>query len=282
MVYVVFGEDYCPYSREAASLVNQNRVIPMSEMPPEIRDCFPDTHTTVPVVFDIKFIGGCDELQNILPKGGSKKEYQNWEKRVIDLARRGCGKKMTKNKVIVVADIPDQIEKTKLDLHHIGNKRKEAVSLGPDASKGVYFYPATDTGGLTNYRRELLKKPSFVKGVFFTKEEANQAYEEWKSLSKREKFHGGVKDGFKKWMRSLPPGTIVKFVKLPKETRILISRKEVEQELGEYRIKDYNGIDHSIIIDSNNPDKLYVAVTLGRSPYITPNINENNLKNEYQ
>lgn len=101
-----------------------------------------------------------------------KDTYQAWEAQVIKLFLKQSDNfdpskvySATKQKVIITLiphmshPISDIVEtnrhiylpnKTKIDMYHIGKKDIDKVSYGLEDD--IFYYPACDVGGLTNYR----------------------------------------------------------------------------------------------------------------------------------
>lgn len=199
--------------------------------------------------------------------------YREWERSVISAfwpPRAGRGTPSSRRKVIAVAVPPWPCRRRRrrrrpptspCGTSGTGRRAPCAVKSGADADAGVTLYPATDTGGLTNYRVPLGARPRFA---------GSALYAEWLRLSGRKRFWGGgVRDGFARWARSVPAGWTVRFHRLAPERRVLATRAEVAAAVGAYYERVFGEADGR---------EVWAAVAAG---FVTPNINRNNLRNEY-
>lgn len=236
----------------------------------------------------------------------NKTTYQEWQAKVIKQFYSQKQDKdhdkifaATKKKVIVVL-IPYKSHsmsyvvesncliklpnKTKLDMYHIGNEQTDKVSYGLE--NDVFFYPACDVGGLTNYLHKVGTKPEFALDEHilydpFSNSQHGPLYEKWVELSGRDSFTDDVKHGFDLWLKSLyhlPFGKMsINFVVLPTEQRMIVHPELVKEKTGAYYTRVYGQGDEKYAQVSNG-DSLWCAVS---ETYITPNINLKNLQNEY-
>lgn len=228
----------------------------------------------------------------------NREAYAAWEARVIsEFHQRSdyAGKREAVRRKVVVVAVPPRHDGRGAQLGyirmwHIGKGETDAVKAGRDAVSKTTFYPATDTGGLTNVRSEMnAPRPRFVGKTFgpapVSVRDVAEAYTEWLRLSGKTGFRaangsGPVRVGFRKWIQSVPDGWSIKFHRLPDETRTLVPREEVFSRTGEYYERVFGKGDQQYAKISLPGDgrKLWAAVTPG---FVTPNINVANVYNEY-
>lgn len=195
-------------------------------------------------------------------------------------------------------------KKHKIELYHIGNKKLEMVSFGLD-NDGVFSFPALDLGGLTNYKvhsedYEDIDDMEFiqlidVENIDQKKDQAKQILEKWHSISGKKQFIGIKEediipfiDSVNQYVKNTPEyqSAIIRFAALPEEYRILVDPKDIKKLTGNYYIRDYSGNDDSYALTPKKTDQqLYLAVSTNPKtdePFITPNLNVNNIFNEYE
>ena len=174
--------------------------------------------------------------------------------------------------------------KSKLDMYHIGNGQTDKVSYGLE--NDTFFYPACDVGGLTNYRHKMGTKPEFAldENIIynpFSSSQVDPLYEKWLELSGRESFTDDVKLGFDRWVESmyhLHFGKMsINFVVLPIELRVIVHPDLVREQTGAYYTRTF-GQDDEEYAQVSNGNNLWCGVS---ETYITPNLNDKNLQNEY-
>ena len=133
----------------------------------------------------------------------NRKRYEEWERAVVH-EFWDPAKARTKAKVLVVCDSLGDY-KTKAasyaTMYHIGKGCPDRVKVGTE--NGTVFYPATDTGGLTNYKVKEGERPRF-EGKALRPEDGANVYREWKRLSGKRRVYGGVADRLEKWLASCP------------------------------------------------------------------------------
>jgi hypothetical protein len=238
----------------------------------------------------------------------SKQKYAEWEKNIIQqlipetkkinkshslVPSNTTPSIVFKNKIIVVVDYfyhnkpvsellktkKDCPKKRKIELYHLGKKTIDKVSYGLD-KEGVFKFPATDFGGLTNYSLNIGETPKFCKTPsFITSDDLLHAtvYNTWLRLSKKHKFYGNIKSGLSKFINSINTKAYIRFKRLPKERRILYTAEYIKRRFSKYYIRNFKGNDDTYAYEID-PKGLYCAIT---DNYITPNINKMNILNEY-
>lgn len=176
---------------------------------------------------------------------------------------------------------------TEIGLYHIGQAGKNNIKYGYREDKRQFFYPATDLGGLTNFRQSLGSKPKFV-GNHYHAEVATvtRVYNEWLRLSGKTRFTGiGLRKSVDKWMRSCKEFAgknkmydyMFRFVRLPDMHRVLVAPEDVERVLGFYPIRLF-GKKKPYRTRTRKDGEVFSAVT---EMYVNTDINMNNIKNEY-
>jgi hypothetical protein len=241
----------------------------------------------------------------------SKEDYSSFEKNIIKdlfITNQKSEVRVPKNdkpvyaikkKVIIVLDyyiqnqkISDLVlsnnnnlplpKKEYIKLYHIGNKKYDNVSIG--LSNSIFTFPAIDLGGLTNYKQSLGQKAEFIgKGLnitnSFSQKEMDSIYTLWKKYSGKKMFYGNVKKELKKVLSgvlSYYPSVHISFVKVPEEYRVIYSSKYIQEKYLKYYLRLFNGTDYAKEVKGDN--KLFCGIT---DKYITPNLNINNIRNEY-
>eukprot|EP00873_Tetraselmis_striata_P043709 jgi/Tetstr1/463973/TSEL_008778.t1 len=206
--------------------------------------------------------------------------YEAWERAVVDRFW-GEASARTKRKALVVCHAPDlaAAPTRHIRMHHIGKGEPDGVKVGTDADRGVVFHPATDTGGLTNYRHPATERPAFH-GRPRLPDDVDGVYAEWKRMSGKARLYGGARDGLRRWLASCPPGSVVRFRRLPPEKRVIVPAADVLRATGAYMLRAFGQGDdrHAYGAPPGDVARLFCAVAPG---FVTPNINRNNLINEY-
>ena len=145
---------------------------------------------------------------------------------------------------------------------------------------------ACDVGGLTNYRHKVGTKPEFALDEHilydpFSDSQHDPLYEKWIKLSGRDSFTDDIKHGFDLWLKSmyhLPFGKMsINFVVLPTELRVIVHPELVKEKTGAYYTRTFGQGDEEYAQVSNG-DSLWCGIS---ETYITPNLNDKNLQNEY-
>jgi len=173
-------------------------------------------------------------------------------------------------------DLP---KKKYINLYHIGEKKNNNVAYG--LLDDTFIYPGIDLGGLTNYKQKIGTIPSFLDKSFLindkiTKKTSNDIYKTWKLYSNKKKFYGNIKNELYKALNSIKNNCIIQFIKVPIEYRVIYTSKDIFNKIGHYYIRQYND-SYAKEIKPNN--KLYCAITENNC---TPDINKNNILNEYK
>jgi hypothetical protein len=238
----------------------------------------------------------------------SESEYRDWEKSVVkhffkagtsnilQPPRDGSPLYATKNKVTVVLNFVDEMgtldsqkvssskelpEKEYINLYHIGEKRINKTARGQN--DGDFFYPAIDTGGLTNYKQKIGTKPNFLKHKYFidpkrvTQKTILDVYKTWKKYSNKARFYGNILYGFSKAIRSIKTRCFVQFVKVQPETRVIYTSRDVYDKMGKYYIRLY-GNKTTYAKEVKPRSGMFCGVT---GSYVTPDLNHKNILNEY-
>ena len=197
--------------------------------------------------------------------------------------------------------------KCKIQLHHFGKGSLDGVSVGYDTTRNCFKHPATDFGGLTNVNQQPGEAVSFVgtPTPITTKTTtsrvtslSNTLLDQWRTHSQRSSLHNEsaihkhlqsflqsvvavLKDGSTSYTRAH-----LRFHVLTPELRMLYTMNDIHTLTGTYMVRDFNGDDthfaHTVSTNVKSP--LYLSVS--RSPrtgerFITPNINRQNILNEY-
>jgi len=254
--------------------------------------------------------------------GISKDEWVVYEKDIIErfyhekpivtpiIPSTGKPSTLIMSKVVVVLVLDPQIpikigkgmdlpDARKLELFNIGKKKignESTYGFKPaEGDKGVFHHPATDTGGPTAYRQPLGKKQEFLLkkhiDIGSNLESRKPIYETWLKLSNKKQFEGGIWPLFNRWLVSCQrvakkEGTVarINFVRLPDMHRIVVSRDDIEREMGVYYLKVYGskaeGGPMAVPAPpiSESAEKLFTAVT---EKYVNTDIRRRNLVNEY-
>lgn len=264
----------------------------------------------------------------------SKDEYEQWEKRVSELAHASVKGSslipsdkrpviLTHQKIVLVFDMTNSnpplpaskdIENGShfslnqseyIDLYHMGQNKIDKVKSGYDSENKVYMHPASDYGGLTNYRQPLDTKSKLISNSSFRKiylshstpekdikKMSREIYNEWKRISNKSRLYGNIKHKTFLLLESLLKaiqngaynGAYLRFWKTPKVRKVLCTAKWVHSHTGQYYVRQF-GKGYAQYAKKVHPSSLgglYCSVWKLKSEYkITPNINIYNLKNEY-
>lgn len=188
-----------------------------------------------------------------------------------------------------------------LSLFHLGNQQLEGVKFGYDSHKKIFIFPGCDFGGLTNYRQPLGETSKLSKtGIKISKDSSvsqiiDTLYQQWKKLSKKERFYGQIKERLRLFLASAIKylnsknqfqSAIIKFWKLPSIHRVVYTSEDIENSLGKYYTRVYGQGDHHYAKKTSPHKDLYCSVWKPEwetnQIRITPNVNKNNLLNEFQ
>ena len=243
-----------------------------------------------------------------------KDDYEKWESQIIDdyydkkhkrtelFPTNSSISYVKRSKYIIFADfdmflkvakkdsdVKSYPEKKKIKLYHIGKNKLDLVASGYAKDDKVYKHPAFDFGGLTNFWQKPHNTSKTYGNIEIFKNSplssvTKKLYSQWKELMKKNRFIGGINEGLKLWLQSIQKllkdneSVIIRIVKLPPEHRILVTQNFINKKYGKYLIKTY----------SNDPLKFAKVVkngnnfmTIGEN-FINPNINRNNIINEYE
>ena len=259
----------------------------------------------------------------------SKEEYQKFENRISEdlyhekkiktdlVPRIGKPSVIELNKVILVLDFVNkdgksmsQLIKDKninninetsyVSLYHIGNKKKDTVKIGYDKDKNMVIFPATDFGGLTNYRLRVGNRDELSKTKINIIQSSNinnvlnDIYYTWKKLSKKNRLYGGIKNKLKLFITSVIKyihsqeefkSVNIRFWKMPKIRRIVYTSYDIYKMMGVYYLRVYGKGDSNYAKITKHSRNIFCSIsksTWENKTHITPNINRNNILNEYQ
>jgi len=219
-----------------------------------------------------------------------------------------------KNKVVLAIDFLDKDNKPlssyvdtakqsklpkkhNIKLYHVGYNKLDNVAIGVNEHSRL-IYPALDLGGLTYITENLTpysKKLSFVpekhtidSNTKVTDVEVNKIYNKWLSLTKKKQFYEFNKADLKKFLDSVSKylkanhtkynGANLRFHKLPKEYRVIVTSADVQKLTGNYYQRIFGKGDQNHAKKIQPKSTLYCGIT---NTYITPNLNKKNILNEY-
>lgn len=187
-----------------------------------------------------------------------------------------------------------------ISLYHLGNQKLEDVKFGYDNSKKMFMFPGCDFGGLTNYRQKLGETCKLSKsGIKVSKDSSvhdilDKVYQLWKKRSQKERFYGQIKQKLQLFLSSVIQylnsqsqfqNAIIKSWKLPSVHRIIYTSEDISKSMGKYYVRVF-GKDDQHYAKKILPHKdVYCSVWKPEwetEIRITPNVNKNNLLNEYQ
>ncbi len=187
-----------------------------------------------------------------------------------------------------------------ISLYHLGNQKLEGVKMGYDNTKKMFMFPGCDFGGLTNYRQQLGETCKLSKsGIKISKDSSvseilDTVYQQWKKKSHKDRLFGQIKEKLRLFLSSVIvylnsqpefPMALIKFWKLPSVHRIIYTSEDISKSVGNYFIRVF-GKDDQHYAKKISPHKdLYCSVWKPEwesEIRITPNVNKNNLLNEYQ
>jgi len=209
----------------------------------------------------------------------------------------------------VVEKIPAKI---KIPLYHFGNLVNDAVSVGIEDT--LFKYPCTDFGGLTNYYHTIGEKVTFLKDnnseedIIIDKDTdcnviAPRIHELWKKHAKKETIYvDNFLDKINTFLNSVKAflksddaqklefeKVYICFARLLPEARILYKASDIQKHYKKYYIRTFKR--HSDVdnyadkISSSQQKNVYLSIAsnaLNGTEYITPNLNKENILNEYR
>ena len=172
-------------------------------------------------------------------------------------------------------------ERQHLELYHIGEKSLSSVSFG--LKDNEVSFPGIDVGGLTTYRQNKGENIMPFQSIKYkldekvSSETINSIYKTWKKYAGKNRFYGNIKEELTKAIRSIKKKCFIQFYKVPKEFRVICTSFDIYNKTGNYYNRIFGSKDYAKI---TKPRKdLYCSIT---NKYITPNINKNNILNEYK
>jgi hypothetical protein len=238
-----------------------------------------------------------DILRDMKTHTVDKKTYESWEQTVRTQFGTKPFKYMKHKVIVVVWERTDwmNLEEKKManltnvykpELFHMGSKKVESVKYGYDAIEHKFSFAATDTGGLTNHHIQT-NGGDDTPWVFPTYSENRQAqtdvFTDWLMLSNKSSFHSVVQADFDDWYTSVTKPKVFKdpvfgHVQLKPGPLNVVHASDVKDATGVYYTRNYGGDDSRYANVVETLDTLYCAIT---DSYITPNINDRNVHNEY-
>ena len=173
----------------------------------------------------------------------------------------------------------DLYTKKYIKLYHIGEQKINKTSSG--LQDNDFFYPAIDSGGLTNYKQQLGTKSQFLDEKFLLTKKVKAStidaiYKTWKKYAGKTRFYGNLKNGLTKAINSIKSDCYIQFIKVPLEYRVVVTSNDVYKKVGKYYNRIYGSDKYAKEVKPNN--KMYCGIA---TKYITPDINKNNVLNEY-
>ena len=178
------------------------------------------------------------------------------------------------------------VAKAKVKMWHVANHALEGVNFG--VSDDLFVHPACDVGGLTNLRQKVGEPASFVGGpaggikwptTSVSAETLATMLHAWWCRLARKDLDDALKEHLKRWLESvttaLPSGCTLRFHALPPEHRVMVTPADVKARTGRYYVRVFGGDSFATTSDGNG---MFCGVT---EKFVTPNINLNNLNNEY-
>lgn len=226
-----------------------------------------------------------------------KPEFEAWEQRVLKRFPLRSNKfkkyRYTEYKTVLVAFYADHInssgrsfsstKEVRWNLYHFGNKRIESVSYGYNAgnpSKKEFRFAATDTGGLTNIAVPMNQGgiPGLVGVADPSMSSYTAMYNAWLKHSGKKRFVNLSLRTFTEWIKSLPRGVMVAYVKKKPRERLIIPADLVHEVTKVYYVRNYGGDRDTAYAQSIDIfSGVYCCIETDR---IIPNFNENNISNE--
>lgn len=251
----------------------------------------------------------------------SKATYSKWENDLFTHIYKTKAQKTTKklvpsngkpsylirDKVILVMNIDvdnvTDLPKSKILLYHSGNKKRDYVSIGYDKENGAFNFACMDFGGLTNYKLDIHeyvdnKAKGFLlkKSIPLMSKDTNSKHlmATWKKLMRKSKLYGYVNNNIHKWLNSVwsyasstcPYRISFNFVRLPKVNRIMVTKRDVFEKIGVVYLRNFGGDDSTYAyVDTDMSPTEFISLEevskYTKKRFVTPNINLNNIRNEY-
>ena len=235
---------------------------------------------------------------NILPTNGKpailKTQKVTLNVDFINNEGISCSELFNKNKLSQLPDV------SYINLYHLGNDKMEGVKFGYDKYKKIFIFPGSDLGGLTNYRVKSGEINKLSKtGIMIYKDSSitkilNILYLQWKKVSKKKRFYGKIRFKLRLYLVSLIDylnsqskfeSAIIRFFKLPSTRRIIYTSKDISNSMGRYYIREYGKGDtkyaRKISVNKNIYCSVWKPEQENNQIKITPNVNKNNLLNEF-
>ena len=178
-------------------------------------------------------------------------------------------------------------QKHKISLFHIGKMKNDTISIG--YSDNIFFHPALDFGGLSNYKQNLGEKDKLKPRKFNlktkTEVESNldEIYNTWKKYNNKNRLYANMKEKLRKFLHSAVSflnksdysSINIRYFKLPDSHRVITTSDDIKKLTGNYYKRIYKS------------DDQYAKQISGKDLYCTINnffvntINRGNLLNEY-
>jgi len=191
-------------------------------------------------------------------------------------------------------------EEKEVQLYHLGKKGKDGVKWGYSRKKNIIRIVGTDSGGHTNInfrpgpneqKVPQLEDAEPVGKPLPYNSDADDLLEEWNQETKKalgteedmsgtEQFHEWVNDVREKFH----DGTF-RLYKMKPHNRFLMSARTVRTMMDRYYQREYN-VEHKYYTEPKlqklQDQYCSISFSEAETPFVTPNINTNNLQNEYK
>ena len=205
------------------------------------------------------------------------------------------------------ADVP---ARHTLQMYHIGRKHLDGVQLGRETRDGadVFKHPALDFGGLTNVIQSVGESLEFVDAgaspICVTAtcnipEVCKSMHTAWLEHSGKSRFIGerNLKKECQRWVTSVVAllrdgagtdshagvGRVahLRFFRLPLETRLIVASDDVKKHVGRYYLRQFGTDDRRAwACDALKTSNMFLSIS--ENGRITPNLNAQNISNEYE
>lgn len=184
-----------------------------------------------------------------------------------------------------------------ISLFHIGNQKLDKVKMGYDAEQKLFSFPACDFGGLTNYRQSIHDKNQFMKSKIkmtcnsSISKITNDVYNQWKYYSKKERFYGKMKSNLYLFLSSVFEylqsqkeftKAYLTFWKLPSVHKVVYTSYDIYDKMNTYYVRMYGSKYYAKKVQPREDLFCSVWKLKNGTIVITPNINKNNIYNEFQ
>lgn len=249
----------------------------------------------------------------IVPRDGEPKLVKRRKVMIIcDFQCKGAKKSLVRMVERVTQKTMSSLPpKHRIHLYHIGNNGPDTVSIGYErkpsaeskAGTFVFKHPAIDFGGLTNLHQLQGESVPFLNATPYVLHARTNVtamsktlVQQWLIHSLKTQFmnHAHIHKGLHKWLVSVQnllkaPQALyeranIYFYSLPDEIRMIYTSKDIHKRFGQYYKRTYSGDAHQHATRVSPDKHTYCSIShnnkLGTS-FITPNLNEENVLNEY-